>query len=277
MQNDPKPLRLMCVLAHPDDESLGAGGTIAKYAAAGVEVYLVTATRGERGWHGASNDYPGRTALGKMREAELRAAAQVLGIREVEFLDYVDGELEEVNPLEATTRIAAHVRRVKPRVVITFGPEGVYGHPDHIAVSQLTTGAVVAAADPSYVQLDAHPPHRVSKLYYKVWTRAEMAAYQSVFGDFVFRVGDEERQGVEWRDWAITTRLDTSAHWRTAWQAVLCHQSQLLAYGALLEKLGEEHHLALWGSQTFYRAYSLVNGGRALETDLFEGVVPSAE
>src|ERR1700694_5611716 len=84
-------LRLMCVLAHPDDESLANGGILARYAAEGIETYLVTATRGERGWFGNESDYPGMEALGKRREAELLAAAQVLGIRRVDLLDYIDG------------------------------------------------------------------------------------------------------------------------------------------------------------------------------------------
>jgi len=88
------PLRLMCVLAHPDDESLGMGGTLAKYAADGIETYLVTATRGERGWFGDEKDNPGMEVLGKMREAELRNAAKELGTRDVNFLDYVDGDLD---------------------------------------------------------------------------------------------------------------------------------------------------------------------------------------
>src|ERR1700730_16777376 len=83
-------LRLMCVLAHPDDESLGMGGVLAKYAAEGVETYLVTATRGERGWQDDPADNPGLSVLGKLREAELRAAAGILGLREVCFLDYID-------------------------------------------------------------------------------------------------------------------------------------------------------------------------------------------
>lgn len=80
-----KRLKLMCVLAHPDDESLGTGGTLAKYAAEGIETYLVTATRGERGWKGDEQDNPGLEALGKTREAELLAAARVLGLREVKL------------------------------------------------------------------------------------------------------------------------------------------------------------------------------------------------
>src|SRR5438477_2997613 len=97
-------LRLMAVLAHPDDESLGIGGTLARYAAQGVETFLVTATRGESGRYRGHRDgdrHPGAVALGKIREAELRAAAAVLGIRELSLLDYRDGELDRTNPREA--------------------------------------------------------------------------------------------------------------------------------------------------------------------------------
>src|SRR3954462_4926826 len=103
-------LRLMCVLAHPDDESLGTGGTLARYAAEGVATYLVTATRGERGrFH--DQEWPGAEIVAKTRESELRAAAAELGIREVRFLDYPDGALESVDAVEAIGRIAGHLRR----------------------------------------------------------------------------------------------------------------------------------------------------------------------
>lgn len=102
-------LRLMCVLAHPDDESLGNGGVLAKYAAERIETYLVTATRGERGWLGSKEEYPGTRALGKIREAELQTAARVLGIHQVDFLNYLDGELDQVRPAEVISKIAGHL------------------------------------------------------------------------------------------------------------------------------------------------------------------------
>src|SRR4029450_5015627 len=157
--------RLMCVLAHPDDESLGTGGTLARYADEGVATYLVTATRGERGRFGDSKESPGPEIVGRAREAELLAAAKELGLREVRFLDYPDGALDKVDTAEAIEKIVTHLRRVKPHVVITFGPEGAYGHPDHIAISQLTTAATVCAADPLFGSQQAiGEPHRVSKL-----------------------------------------------------------------------------------------------------------------
>ncbi len=267
-----EPLRLMCMFAHPDDESLGVGGTLAKYAVEGVETYLVTATRGERGWRGTLADFPGLQAFGKIREAELLAAARVLGIRQVNFLDYLDGELDQANAAEAIAKIVAQIRRVKPQVVITFSPDGAYGHPDHVAISQFTTAAIVAAADTNYQCSAELAAHRVSKFYFKVWTDSEMVAYQSVFGDLVMNIDGVERRVVSWQDWAITTWINTENYWRTTQQAVACHASQKATYRALLEDLSEEHHRGLWGLQGFYRALSFVNGGRQTERDLFEGL-----
>lgn len=261
----------MCILAHPDDESLGTGGILARYAAEGAATFLVTATRGERGWQGSPADNPGPHALGQIREAELRAAAQMLGLREVALLGYGDGELDRASPAEAIGRIVAHVRRVRPDVVVTFDPTGYYGHPDHIAISQFATAAIVASADPSYAGPPALPPHRVAKLYYLALSQAASAAYQEAFGDLVMLVDQAERRAAGWADWAITTQVDTTEYWQQVWQAVSCHRTQLPSY-QLLRDLPDEHHQHLWGTQTFYRAMSLVNGGRAIERDLFEGL-----
>jgi LmbE family N-acetylglucosaminyl deacetylase len=277
------PLRLMAVLAHPDDEALGVGGTLAKYAAEGVETFLVTATRGEAGrFRGHPRDderHPGAMKLGQIREGELRAAAGVLGIRELSLLDYRDQELDRANPREAVARIVAQVRRSRPDVVITFGPDGAYGHPDHIAICQYTTTALAAAADPSFEATGgdaaaATPAtHAVKKLYYMAWPETTWAAYQAAFKTVTSNVDGIERQAVPWPDWAITTVIDTRAFWPTVWQAVSCHDSQIAGYERL-KSLSREHHQALWGSQCFYRAMSLVNGGRTRETDLFEGIRP---
>ena len=264
-------LRLLCVLAHPDDESLGTGGTLAQYAAEGVETYLVTATRGERGWQGDAQDNPGLAALGAIREAELRAAAQVLGLRELHFLDYVDGDLDQADPTEAVARIAAHIRRIRPHVVLTFGPAGAYGHTDHIAISQFTTAACVAAADAGYAGAGHLPPHSVAKLYYMTLSRALADAYVAVFGDIVMYFDGVDRHIVIDPDWAITTWLDTGAYEDTVWKAVFCHTSQLPTYSRL-EQVPERYRKVIWREQTFYRAFSLVNGGRAIERDLFEGL-----
>jgi LmbE family N-acetylglucosaminyl deacetylase len=268
----PEPLKLMCILAHPDDESMGTGGTLARYAAEGVETYLVTATRGERGWQGDPREHPGPAALGQLREAELRAAARVLGLRQIDLLDYIDGDLDQADPADVVAKIVRRLRRVRPQVVVTFGLDGAYGHPDHIAIAQFTAAAIVAAADPAYAPADdPGPPHRVAKLYYKVWTAAEHAMYAAAFGEFVMPVDGVDRRDVGWPDWSITTRLDTTDYWRATWEAILCHRSQVPA-DAALARISDEQHRDLWGSQGFIRAFSLVNAGRTVEHDLFEGL-----
>ena len=264
-------LKLMCILAHPDDESLGNGGILAKYAAEGLETYLVTATRGERGWFGDERDYPGPKALGERREAELLVAASVLGIRRVDFLDYIDGDLDEANPAEVIAKIVGHLRRVRPDVVVTFGPDGAYGHPDHTAICQFTTAAIVEAASPDAPFHRDLSAHRVSKLYYMMALEKLLLAYESVFGEMVMHIDGVERRNVVWPEWAITTRIDTHTYRQTVWQAILCHASQLAVYRQL-EHASQEYQKDLWDAQTYYRAFSLVNGGRRIEDDLFAGL-----
>ena len=269
-------LRLMAIVAHPDDESLGLGGVIAKYASEGVEVSLVTATRGEKGrfrGHQDGPEHPGPERLAAIREGELRAAAAVLGIRDLALLGYRDGHLDEEDPREAVGRIVEHVRRARPHVVITFPPDGAYGHPDHIAICQFATAATGAAADPAHVTPGPSPlpPHAVAKLYYFVATEAEWAAYQTAFKQLTSTVDGVVRQARPWPDWSITTEVDTGDHWPTVWKAVSCHDSQVAGYQRLKE-LTPEHHRALWGTRCCYRAFSTVNGGRRRETDLFEGL-----
>jgi LmbE family N-acetylglucosaminyl deacetylase len=302
-------LRLLCATAHPDDECLGLGGIIARYAAEGVEVALVVGTRGERGRFGdGSEPHPGPERMGEIREAELRAAADVLGVRHVRFLGYLDGELDRADPREAVCRVAGIIRELRPHVVVTFDPYGGYGHPDHIAVSQLATAAVVRAASAAVVQAAsaagraerapgagasataggattgaataagaattaaaAGEPHVVQKLYYMAWTERVWSHYQRIFKVLRTTLGEQVRSSVAWPDWSVTTTADAHDHWETVWAAVQCHRTQMAQYGAL-ERLTPEDHRGLWGPQECYRVFSLVNGGRERESDLFEGL-----
>jgi len=134
---------LLFFLAHPDDETFIAGGTIARYAAAGVEIGVVCATRGERGKTG---DVCSREDLASVREAEVRDAARILGIRHLEILPYEDQMLAAAPPDEIRRSMVAALRRQRPRVAITFDPNGMNLHPDHIAISRFASDAVAAAA-----------------------------------------------------------------------------------------------------------------------------------
>lgn len=268
------PLRLLAVLAHPDDETLGFGGVFARYAAEGVETSLVTATRGDAGRYRGVKDgpeHPGPEKLARIREGELRAAAQVLGIHDVTLLGYPDGRLDQADATEAVGRIAAEIRRLRPHVVLTFAPDGAYGHPDHVAICQFATAAVVAAADVADAGGARGAPHTVSKLYYMATTSARWDAYQAAFKKLVSLVDGVERQAQPWPEWMITTVVDTREQWPTVWRAVVCHDSQVGGYEKL-KNLPPEHHESLWGRLEFYRAMSVVNGGRRIETDLFEGL-----
>lgn len=153
--------RMMGVFAHPDDEVFCAGGMLAQWAEAGHETMIVSATRGEAGQiqdaHAAT-----RNTLGTVREEELRAACAQLGVRHVECLDYRDGMLREVDEETLASDIAAYIRAFAPEVVVTFGPDGGYGHPDHIAISKATTLAC---------QQIAAEGGRAPHLYYSVFPR----------------------------------------------------------------------------------------------------------
>ena len=160
--------------------------------------------------------------------------------------------------------IARHVRRIRPDVVITFGPDGAYGHPDHVAISQFTTAAIVAAADARRCRPTPTPADRRTRSRSSTtWPgrQSTWAAYEAAFRQLISTVDGVERQATPWPDWAITTVIDTRAFWPTVWRAVSCHQSQVAAYERLSD-LSPEHHEALWGWQSFYRVFSIVNGGR---------------
>jgi LmbE family N-acetylglucosaminyl deacetylase len=138
------PARLLFVFAHPDDESMGTGGTIARHVRAGVEVHLVCLTRGGAGWGGRP---PGRRPeeLPEIRTDELHRAAKVLGLASVELWDYPDGGVPACNQEEITQRIREQVRSLQPEVVAGWGPDGGYFHPDHIACGACTDEALASA------------------------------------------------------------------------------------------------------------------------------------
>jgi LmbE family N-acetylglucosaminyl deacetylase len=137
-------VRILGVFAHPDDEAFCAAGTLAKYVEAGAEAMVVSATRGQAGQirdaHAAT-----RRSLGAVREQELRDACKVLGVQHALCLDYGDGTLADVDRVELQDAVLEQFRGFEPDVVITFGDDGAYGHPDHVAISQATTDAFARA------------------------------------------------------------------------------------------------------------------------------------
>jgi len=161
----PIPARILLIFAHPDDESFATAGLVCRCVERGAEIVLVTATRGDAGRVG---DPPlcSREALPAFREAELRRAADLLGISEVHLLDYQDKQLADAPVDQIRKELVAHIRRHRPHLVITFDPNGMNGHSDHVATARFTMDAVAAAADPRWVT-EATRPHRVQRL---LWT-----------------------------------------------------------------------------------------------------------
>lgn len=155
--------KLLCVFAHPDDESFAAGGTIIKYVKAGWRVDLLCATKGESGDTGLVRVAKG-DALGLVREAELREAGKVLGLSSITFLPYKDGSLDTKVPGDIEEVLQNKLFEIKPDIVITFETGGISNHPDHIKLSYATTYAYqeYAKARKKANPKDENPP----KLYY---------------------------------------------------------------------------------------------------------------
>jgi LmbE family N-acetylglucosaminyl deacetylase len=160
--------RLLGVFAHPDDETFCAGGTFARYAKDGAEVMVVSATRGQAGQIRDARVGTRRT-IAAVRETELRLACERLGVAHVRCWDYLDGALAEVGFHGLVAQVVQVIREFRPDVVVSFGPDGGYGHPDHIAISAAATAACWQAGDPaSYPsQLAAGlTPHQPDRLYH---------------------------------------------------------------------------------------------------------------
>ena len=164
--------RLTALFAHPDDETYATGGTLARYASEGVRCSLYCATDGDAG---RSSGIPvsSRAELGALRRAELRAACEVLGIEELVCGGHPDGGLQGVDPEVVMGEIVALLRRARPDVVITFGPEGApTRHRDHRAISRLATAATLLAgtttAFPEQIAAGL-APHRPAQLWYSTW------------------------------------------------------------------------------------------------------------
>src|SRR5215467_2192936 len=163
------------LLAHPDDESFFAAGTIAQMAEEGVRVGLLCATRGERG---STGEVCTIEELPRVREAELREAARLIGIHDLEFLPFQDKQLASA-PVDAVREaVVRMLRRLRPEVVFTFDPDGANQHPDHIAMSRFAMDGIAASADPRWYP-DAGPPHTVSRVLWpatvKVWELGQQA------------------------------------------------------------------------------------------------------
>lgn len=275
---------LLTVLAHPDDESFGMGGTLAYYAWCGVATHLICATGGEEGDVG--DDYlVGYSSKSERRRAELACAAEALGLTTVELLGYRDSGMPgtpanthpdalAAQPLDAVTaRITHAIRRLRPHVVVTFDPIGGYRHPDHIAVQRATVEAFHAAGDPARYPSDL-PAYAPQKLYFQTFPRELLrlvVRLMPLFGRDPARFGrngDVNLAELAAVDFPIHARIDGFAVREARDAAVACHASQggrppqgpLGAFFSLLRS-----------TDTYMRAYPPAPPGLR-ERDLFAGV-----
>jgi LmbE family N-acetylglucosaminyl deacetylase len=213
---------VLAVFAHPDDESLLAGGTLAACAQAGLEVGLLSLTRGELG-EIADPALATRDELAAVRARELEAAGRALGASWTECLDFPDGSLEWAPEDEVRGAVARRIADHGPRAVITFAPEGLYWHPDHLATHRLTVDAVAGASQPLWLYGATWPVGLAERLTSEV--RA-LGLAAGLWGLEPAAFGAEEE--------TITTVLDVSPFLSAKLAALRAHRSQL----------GSEHLLA---------------------------------
>jgi LmbE family N-acetylglucosaminyl deacetylase len=276
---------LLAVLAHPDDETFGIGGTLALYAKRGVDVYLICATRGEAGT--VEKQYlEGFGSIAELREAELRCAAKKLGIHEVIFLGYRDsgmpGSPDNQNPMalinaeisDLAQKINCHIRNLKPQVVLTFDEIGGYMHPDHICVHQATRKAFYDAANPA-VNCDVLPIYQPQKLYYYTISKRIMrwlVKIMPIFGKDPAgfgQNGDIDLRSISKAIYPIHAKIDYTEVADIRAEASYCYASQ----GGKQVNKGASGLLRGWSqnSEIFVRDYPTPVKGH-IETDLFEGV-----
>ncbi|OGG14836.1 hypothetical protein A2773_07090 [Candidatus Gottesmanbacteria bacterium RIFCSPHIGHO2_01_FULL_39_10] len=227
--------RLLAVFAHPDDEAFGPGGTLAKYAHEDVEIDLVCATRGEAGGDG------------KIREKELLESARILGIKKVEFLDFVDGTLCNAIYHDLAKKIMRKINSFKPQVIMTIERRGVSGHLDHIAVSMITTY--------SYIHTNV-----AKKLYYYCLTKEARESEGRLDDYFVYFP-----EG--YPDAEITTKINIEKYWDQKVEAMKAHKSQIKDVNFILSR-----YRRLPKVDSFILQYHRGVKVKFPETDLFAGL-----
>lgn len=278
--------RILAVLAHPDDETFGMGGTLALYNQRGYETYYVCATRGEVG--SADEEYmKGFKDTAEMRTDELNRAAKILGLKEVHFLGYRDSGMPgmeannhpdaQINhPIEEVAgKVVKHIRDIKPDIVVTFDPIGGYKHPDHIHIHKATVMAFANADDQNF-HPEAGAPHRPKALYYQVFPRGllkTMTRILPLIGKDPTkwgRNGDINLKELAEVDFPVHVRLDVRKVAEIKRHASEQHASQggkqmNRGFFGIVRKLFGER-------EDFMRAHPPVNGDFKRKGDLFDGL-----
>ena len=236
---------LLGVFAHPDDESLACGGLLARCVAAGAVVTLLCLTRGEGGPgidpEADGDEAAARRRLGQQRTRELDAAAGVLGVSDLRVLDYADGMLPWTDAAALEADIQRAVERLRPDVIVTFGPDGLYWHADHISVYERTTAVVAAMGEGApalyYVTM---PPGQMR----------EVARYAGVGAEVVPGLGDPDAFGALAEPPSLVVEAGPFAARKL--MALLCHRSQMVA--SPMAAIAPTDAARLLGTEHFRRA-----------------------
>jgi len=277
---------ILAVLAHPDDESFGLGGTLALYARRGCDVYLVCATRGEAGMVDEEH-LRGFLDAASLRTAELDCAAGILGLKGVFYLGYRDSgmpgsgdnrhpEAQINHPVEEVAgRVVRHIRELRPDIVLTFDPIGGYRHPDHIHIHKATVLAFEKADDASF-HPQAGSPFKPRALYFQVFPRRFLRLMTRLmpllgrdprkFG----RNGDIDLTAIAEVDFPVHARIDIRPVEQVKVEAGACHSSQ----GGMGLRRGLPGFLArlLGEHEDYMRAWPPVDGRFQRVNDLFSGL-----
>ena len=278
--------KILVVLAHPDDESFGMGGTLALYARQGVDVRLVCATRGEVGEVDPEFKETIKSAA-CLRTQELQCAVKALGLSELIFLNYRDSGMPgsednhhpralAAQPVEKVAAEVAHlIREVRPQVVLTFDPIGGYRHPDHIAIQQATVQAFDLAASADFADPEGLPPFQADALYFHTMNKT----YLKIAVAVMRLIGQNPREFGRNKDIDLVslTEVEFPIHARINYRSVrtardaaaACHASQ---GGAQMNRGVRGLIGRLFGgySDTFMQAYPVPAVGEKVKRDLFE-------
>ncbi|PRY15169.1 N-acetyl-1-D-myo-inositol-2-amino-2-deoxy-alpha-D-glucopyranoside deacetylase [Kineococcus rhizosphaerae] len=302
-----QPRRVLFVHAHPDDETIGTGATMARYAEAGATVVLLTLTRGELGEViPADLAHLDPDALGAHRVQELATAMEALGVTDHRFLDRPDGSgyrdsgmvwlepgraavgddvdpraLAAADPEEVAAQVAAVVREVRPQVVVTYEPGGGYGHPDHVRAHEATLrGLVLAAGD----QHDGTVPWQVAKVYEIVQPEtATRQALRQVADSGAAGAADPDGPlpSVVVPDEQVTTVVDGTGQLPAKIAALRAHATQIsldLDAEVPVMRLSNGVPQPIWPVERFRLVHGVASGpfdADGHETDLFAGVAPA--
>lgn len=268
---------LLGVFAHPDDEQVGTAGALLACAEQGVAIHLLLATRGEAGEISDSTLATPKT-LGATREQEMREVCCLLGFEAPVFLDHPDGKLADVEPERLMREVASEIRRVRPRVVLTFDANGGYGHLDHIAIHRATVAAFDAAADPGFAP-ELGPPHRADKLYATAYPRSFLVSLNEALvahGFPALDFGSVQTIGpdsIGTEDARVTTVVPVERFFDRRSTSLATHQTQ---YGPLhpFRMMPDATMRALSTRDVFVRLWPAPASGAALpdEDDLWAGL-----